>query len=291
MKTLEEVKVGNVYFYNNRPVKVLGIELNGSIRVSGDFKLMSEASGEYWCTHCMVGGSDYKGACVRDEYQEVIDDVLENIGGTEVFWVHSYEYLKKEPFEWKENKELLKTIAENKKLNEKLKNGNDELVEYGQKLSNELSEKQRDLGTYATEIVNLKHEIKNIQNDLFFYQHKKDILETPGFYSDDVVKETINRKPILPLALELMKQGNDSMNGEWCEDFEMTIYDVRYFFKKIKGETKKDFDHKRKQKWEYYNLMLQNTKTEEITGSGYILQVYTETSNDGNYSKTETEWK
>jgi hypothetical protein len=287
---ISEIKEGGVYFYNNRPIKVLGIELNGSIRVSGDFQLMNDLEGRNWCTHCMVGGHDtgYLGECTADDTQDVIDAVLDDIGGTEVFWVHSADYLKENPFEWKENEELKQEIFKKKKEIEQLSYDRSAMGDEVFKLQKERDDLLRDQESLEEKQKELGESISTMMSDLFFYeQKKKEIEENPKIIEDKNYKY-----PVLQSILDTMsyvKKNSYIGHDDWDESIEITIYGVRYYFKYNPKETTKDYDAKWKYKWRYYELMMEDSDGKGCS-TGYKLEVVTTTSNDGNYSTIKTNW-
>lgn len=179
----EDIAVGGIYYFNNRPVKILNEEADtGFFRVLAFFDISHEVTGSNFCFQCNVGG-DYKGAHTCDEASDVIEYIMEEIDDREVFWV-SYKYLREKPYELVKYEALQTKVEETQKILEKTRK---EAVEYSGKLTHYRIEYKSLLSKYETEESILNKKLKNL------YSHHKNLLRrAKEEFTTDVLKLKVN---------------------------------------------------------------------------------------------------
>jgi hypothetical protein len=168
MDKKREISVGQHYYYNNGKVTILKIETDDFVLVCGDKDIHTEVNGSEFCQMCMVGGM-MRHTC--SDVDEVVEDVLEDISDSDIFWVN-IKHLQDKPFEYKkwekikeENSNLSKDIAVLQEEKIIIVNNIKELEEQREKLLIEISNKKEENEEILSVIEENKSKAKTIIED------------------------------------------------------------------------------------------------------------------------------
>lgn len=211
---MDKVEIGKKYYFNNREVIVIRMENEQFAFVVGNLNIDHDITGSEFCHECLVGscdGSYHSHTC--DDAQNIIDNLMEELGDKEVFWV-DIRYLHNHPFEYKKHVKLLNEI---KKL-EEIKG---DLISDHEKIKNEISaseiEDKRLIESVRNNIRLIAESDKQIEKIKEIKNEVKLNLDNSVKVNDMDIKITIQELKSLyknKITLRLLEEGGVD-NWEW----------------------------------------------------------------------------
>lgn len=161
----EDVKVGGIYYFNNRSVLIQREEANGVFFALASDELELKIKGEDFCTACIAGHMDgTTNVHVCDEYDDVISEIIEEIGKERItpLWIPA-RYLREYPFEYKAYETLSKEIEKAKIEIEELKTEKINLKSDNYQGSKTIERKNKEIGKLLEQVDELKDEINDLK--------------------------------------------------------------------------------------------------------------------------------
>lgn len=193
-----DIKIGEIYYFNNREILILKQETDEMYLVCGDFDITNEITGSCFCEACNIGDNDNKLSHSCFEIDEIIETVMDDISDKNIFWV-SKKYINEKPFEYKKNTKLLEEISTNNNILEGLKTDIKILSDTKSLLEKNIKDNELIIQTKIEEIDKKEIKLSELYNKISnFSKYKSDMLSNKSLrISSSTLLELIKSDIIL----------------------------------------------------------------------------------------------
>lgn len=186
----EDVRIGGVYYFNNRSVLIQKEEANGVFFALGSDELELKIKGEHFCTACLAGHMDgTPNVHVCDEYDDVIDEIIDEIGRDRMhpLWIPA-QYLREAPFEYEIHQAVSKEVEKVKKSLEEKKKEYSSLRSRGDWYWKTTERKKEEIVELLEKVEELKDEITELKQKKVVISNR--IPKTVGLYKSSIKLST-----------------------------------------------------------------------------------------------------